>query len=52
MIARKHIIAAIEAAPRELEFKRYYIRATYYRNSKSGIKGSFIISEIVFAFLK
>ena len=36
MIARKHIIAAIEAAPRELEFKRYYIRATYYRNSKSG----------------
>jgi hypothetical protein len=35
-IARKHIIAAIEAAPCDLEFKKYYLHTDLYRKNKSG----------------
>lgn len=35
-IARKHIMAAIEAAPCELEYPRYTITSSLYRPAKSG----------------
>jgi hypothetical protein len=35
-IARKHIMAAIEAAPCELEYPRYTITSSLYRTAKSG----------------
>ncbi len=35
-IARKHIMAAIEAAPIVLEFPRYTIESSLYRPSKTG----------------
>jgi hypothetical protein len=33
-IARKHIMAAIESAPCELEYRRYTITSTLYRPAK------------------
>lgn len=33
-IARKHIIAAIESAPCELEYPKYTISATFYRRPR------------------
>lgn len=35
-IARKHIMAAIEAAPCELDYLRYTIKSILYRPSKNG----------------
>jgi len=35
-IARKHIMAAIESAPCELEFKRYIITSKLHNLKKSG----------------
>jgi hypothetical protein len=35
-IARKHIMAAIEAAPCELEYSRYTLTASLYRPVKGG----------------
>jgi hypothetical protein len=35
-ISCKHIMAAIEAAPGELEFKKYWLHTTLYRVNKSG----------------
>lgn len=38
-IARKHIIAAIESAPCELDFPRYTIESSLYRQGKNGYSG-------------
>jgi hypothetical protein len=39
-VARKHIMAAIEAAPCELDFPKYTISASLYRlPRKGGVKG-------------
>jgi len=35
-IARKHIMAAIEAAPCELEYPRYTLTSSLYRPAKGG----------------
>jgi hypothetical protein len=35
-IARKHIMAAIEAAPCELDYSRYTITSSLYRPAKGG----------------
>jgi hypothetical protein len=35
-IARKHIMAAIEAAPCELEYPRYTLTSSLYRPVKGG----------------
>lgn len=35
-IARKHIMAAIESAPCEIDFPRYVITSSLYRPAKSG----------------
>lgn len=35
-IARKHIMAAIEAAPIALDYPRYTIESSLYRQGKSG----------------
>ena len=35
-IARKHIMAAIESAPCELNYPRYTITSSLYRPAKSG----------------
>jgi len=35
-VARKHIMAAIESAPCELDFPKYVITSNLYRPAKSG----------------